>query len=259
MKIPAGVQTGSKVRLAGQGAAGIQGGPPGDLYIETQVAEHPLVRREGDDLYIDLPVTVSEAMLGRRGARAHLPGRGDAEGAAGLAVRPAHAAQGAGRARRSRADSAGDLYLTPGEGPRGRHAEARAAAETLARAYRGNVRRAQLYRSCRLSNGRSLASPLVALAGAPSYMAPPTSSPASSEHVPMGIFDFLGGSGPEKALKLKSKVTQKYGDPSTRQKALQQLGEMKFPEAVTVLLSPLHHHRGARSPPTRTRRSTSSS
>jgi HEAT repeat protein len=53
----------------------------------------------------------------------------------------------------------------------------------------------------------------------------------------MGLFDFFGGSGPEKALKLKSKVTQKYGDPSTRQKAIQQLGEMKYPEAVTVLLA----------------------
>ncbi|ATB33071.1 HEAT repeat domain-containing protein [Melittangium boletus] len=52
----------------------------------------------------------------------------------------------------------------------------------------------------------------------------------------MGIFDFLGGSGPDKALKLKPKVTQKYGDPNSRQKALQQLGEMKFPEAVTVLM-----------------------
>jgi hypothetical protein len=52
----------------------------------------------------------------------------------------------------------------------------------------------------------------------------------------MGIFDFLGGSGPEKALKLKSKVTQKYGDPATRQKAFQQLGEMKIPEAVSVLM-----------------------
>ena len=52
----------------------------------------------------------------------------------------------------------------------------------------------------------------------------------------MGIFDFLGGSGPEKALKLKSKVTQKYGDPNTRQKAIQQLGEMDIPEAVSVLL-----------------------
>jgi HEAT repeat protein len=52
----------------------------------------------------------------------------------------------------------------------------------------------------------------------------------------MGLFDFFGGSGPEKALKLKSKVTQKYGDPATRQKAIQQLGEMKYPEAVGVLL-----------------------
>jgi hypothetical protein len=54
----------------------------------------------------------------------------------------------------------------------------------------------------------------------------------------MGLFDiFTGGSGPDKALKLKSKVTQKYGDPATRQKAIEQLGEMKFPEAVSVLLS----------------------
>jgi hypothetical protein len=53
----------------------------------------------------------------------------------------------------------------------------------------------------------------------------------------MGIFDIFGGSGPEKALKLKSKVTQKYGDAGARQKAIQQLGEMKFPEAVSVLMS----------------------
>ncbi len=54
----------------------------------------------------------------------------------------------------------------------------------------------------------------------------------------MGIFDiFGGGSSPEKALKLKPKVTQKYGDPTTRQKAIQQLGEMKFPEAVSVLMA----------------------
>ncbi|WP_224362270.1 HEAT repeat domain-containing protein [Hyalangium versicolor] len=53
----------------------------------------------------------------------------------------------------------------------------------------------------------------------------------------MGLFDFFGGSGPEKALKLKPKVTQKYGDPATRQKAIQQLGEMKYPEAVSVLLA----------------------
>jgi molecular chaperone DnaJ len=64
VKIPAGVQTGSKVRLAGQGAAGVRGGPPGDLYIETTVAEHPVFRREGDDLQMDLPITIPEALLG---------------------------------------------------------------------------------------------------------------------------------------------------------------------------------------------------
>ncbi|HYH95995.1 HEAT repeat domain-containing protein [Hyalangium sp.] len=53
----------------------------------------------------------------------------------------------------------------------------------------------------------------------------------------MGLFDFFGGSGPEKALKLKPKVTQKYGDPASRQKAIQQLGEMKYPEAVGVLMA----------------------
>jgi DnaJ-class molecular chaperone len=52
------------VRLAGQGAAGERGGPPGDLYIETEVEPHPLVRREDDDLYMDLPVTVPEAVSG---------------------------------------------------------------------------------------------------------------------------------------------------------------------------------------------------
>ena len=64
VKIPAGVDTGSKIRLAGQGAAGRRGGAPGDLFIETEVAAHPQIRREGMDLYQDLPITVPEAILG---------------------------------------------------------------------------------------------------------------------------------------------------------------------------------------------------
>ena len=53
----------------------------------------------------------------------------------------------------------------------------------------------------------------------------------------MGLLDFLGGgSAADKATKLKAKVTQKYGDPATRQKAIAQLGEMKSPEAVAVLM-----------------------
>ncbi len=64
VKVPAGVETGSKIRLSGQGEPGDRGGPPGDLFLELTVAEHPLVRREGNDLYLDLPVTVGEAALG---------------------------------------------------------------------------------------------------------------------------------------------------------------------------------------------------
>lgn len=64
VKIPAGIADGGKVRLAGQGAAGARGGPPGDLYLHVRVRPHPLVRREGDDLHLPLPVTVSEAVSG---------------------------------------------------------------------------------------------------------------------------------------------------------------------------------------------------
>jgi DnaJ-class molecular chaperone len=64
VKIPPGVQTGSKIRLQGQGEPGERGGPTGDLFLEIDVTPHPLVRREGDDLYMDLPVTVREAVEG---------------------------------------------------------------------------------------------------------------------------------------------------------------------------------------------------
>jgi molecular chaperone DnaJ len=64
VKIPQGVKEGGKVRLAGKGEPGLNGGQPGDLYLIIHVKPHPLLRREGDDLYMDVPVTVREAMLG---------------------------------------------------------------------------------------------------------------------------------------------------------------------------------------------------
>jgi molecular chaperone DnaJ len=65
-KIPAGVDTGSRVRLKGMGGAGEGGGPAGDLHIEITVRPHRLFKRKGDDLYLDLPVTFSEAALGAK-------------------------------------------------------------------------------------------------------------------------------------------------------------------------------------------------
>jgi molecular chaperone DnaJ len=64
VRIPAGVDTGSRVRVAGKGAPGRAGGAAGDLYIIIRVRPHPLLERRGDDLYLDVPVTVGEAMLG---------------------------------------------------------------------------------------------------------------------------------------------------------------------------------------------------
>jgi curved DNA-binding protein len=64
VKIPPGVTDGSQIRLGGQGARGSHGGPAGDLYLRVRLRPHPHVRREGKDLYLDLPVTVPEAALG---------------------------------------------------------------------------------------------------------------------------------------------------------------------------------------------------
>jgi molecular chaperone DnaJ len=66
VRIPPGAQTGSRVRVAGRGNAGVQGGAPGDLYIITKVAPHPFFDRRGDDLYTVVPITVSEASLGAK-------------------------------------------------------------------------------------------------------------------------------------------------------------------------------------------------
>ena len=62
--IPAGVKEGSKVRLAGKGEPGLNGGKPGDLYLIVHIKPHPILRRERDDLYMDVPVTIREAMAG---------------------------------------------------------------------------------------------------------------------------------------------------------------------------------------------------
>jgi molecular chaperone DnaJ len=66
VKIPPGVDTGSRVRVAGKGNAGRNGGPSGDLYIITQVRPHPFFERKGDDLYCEVPITVTEAALGAK-------------------------------------------------------------------------------------------------------------------------------------------------------------------------------------------------
>ncbi|WP_147532411.1 molecular chaperone DnaJ [Bacillus marasmi] len=64
VKIPAGIDDGQQLRVSGQGEAGINGGPPGDLYVVFHVREHEFFERDGEDIYCEMPITFSQAALG---------------------------------------------------------------------------------------------------------------------------------------------------------------------------------------------------
>lgn len=66
VKIPAGIDHGQTIRLAGQGEPGFQGGPAGDLRVTVNVAPHPYFRREGRNVLVEVPVTITEAALGAK-------------------------------------------------------------------------------------------------------------------------------------------------------------------------------------------------
>ena len=64
VKVPAGVDNGDRIRLAGEGESGPAGAPAGDLYVDVRVREHPIFSRDGDDLHCEVPVRISQAALG---------------------------------------------------------------------------------------------------------------------------------------------------------------------------------------------------
>jgi molecular chaperone DnaJ len=66
IRIKAGTRDGQRIRIAGKGNAGLRGGAAGDLYVIIRIEEHPLFEREGDDIYITVPVTAVEAALGAK-------------------------------------------------------------------------------------------------------------------------------------------------------------------------------------------------
>ena len=141
VNIPVGVNDGSRIRLSGKGGPGRAGGPPGDLYIITRVATHPIFKREGDSLRVEIPVTVSEAMIG---AEVTVP---TPEGPVQLKI-----PKGTKSGQRLRLKGKGvpnlktkvpgDLYVTVRvQTPSTDNPEALAAAHTLDRFYRGDIRR----------------------------------------------------------------------------------------------------------------------
>jgi len=64
VKVPAGVDTGDRIRLAGEGEAGVNGGPAGDLYVVVSVREHKIFQRDGKNLYCEVPISFVDAALG---------------------------------------------------------------------------------------------------------------------------------------------------------------------------------------------------
>ena len=110
VKIPAGVEHGSTIRLRGQGQAGTNGEPPGDLLVTVHVQPHPYFRREGRDILIDVPITLAEAVLGAKVDVPTLDGKASVTVPIGtssgqrLRLRGKGLAGGAGK-------PAGDLYV----------------------------------------------------------------------------------------------------------------------------------------------------
>ncbi|MCZ7679492.1 MAG: J domain-containing protein [Sandaracinaceae bacterium] len=143
LTIPAGVEDGQRLRLAGQGEPGPGGGPPGDLYVRIEIAEHTLFRRHGRDLELTVPITVAEAL---RGASVEVP---TLTGSVKLKVPPG--AQGGQRLRLRgkgvQTAAPGDLYVVLElVAPSGGDAATRERlAAELERLYEGDVR-AGLYR-----------------------------------------------------------------------------------------------------------------
>ena len=64
VKVPSGVDTDDRIRLTGEGEAGINGGPPGDLYVQINVRPHAIFKREASHLYCDVPISFTQAALG---------------------------------------------------------------------------------------------------------------------------------------------------------------------------------------------------
>jgi curved DNA-binding protein len=108
VRIPPGAGDGDRVRIAGHGAPGSFGGPPGDLVLTIKVLPHPHFERDGLDLYLDLPITVAEAY---RGAKVRVP---TVEGSVTLTV-PKHAQSGQVARLKGkgvkRQQQQGDLYV----------------------------------------------------------------------------------------------------------------------------------------------------
>jgi molecular chaperone DnaJ len=146
VNIPAGVRDGSRVRIAGKGEPGVNGGPPGDLFVVTRVAGSPIFRQVGDRLEVEVPLTVPEALLGATVEVPTLRGRKKLRVPPGTRHGTVQRLRGEG-APRLGGKGRGDIYYRfTIVVPRDLTSAERKAAEELAKAMNGSNPRARLFR-----------------------------------------------------------------------------------------------------------------
>jgi molecular chaperone DnaJ len=145
VNIPAGVRDGSRIRLAGKGEPGRNGGPPGDLYLITRVAPSPVFTRKGDNLEVEVPLTIPEAL---QGAEVQVPTLGVTKTlrvAPGTHHGTVQRLRGEGPPKLGGGGAKGDIhYRFTIDVPDKLDAEQRKAVEELSKAMNGNPR-ARLY------------------------------------------------------------------------------------------------------------------
>ena len=110
LKVPAGVDTGTRIQLRGEGEVGPGGGPAGDLYVEVRVEKHPMFQRQGDDLHCSLELPMSAAALGATVPFETLDGSRDIDIKAGTQPGDVITLKGLG-VTRLRTDNRGDLLV----------------------------------------------------------------------------------------------------------------------------------------------------
>jgi len=109
VRIPAGIDDGMRIRSAGNGEPGINGGPAGDLYVEIHVREHPVFQREGDDLHCEIPISMVTAALGGKVEVPTLAGRAEIDLPEGTQTGKTFRLRGKG-IKGVRSSYPGDLY-----------------------------------------------------------------------------------------------------------------------------------------------------
>jgi molecular chaperone DnaJ len=109
VKVPAGVDEGDQIRLAGEGEAGESGGPAGDLYVQVRLKPHDLFKRDGDDLHCEMPISFATAVLGGEVEIPTLDGRASLKIPAATQTGKVFRLRGKG-VRNVRSHETGDLY-----------------------------------------------------------------------------------------------------------------------------------------------------